>query len=214
VSTGQERKAKNIAEKKDYDAIPIIDHGSIRRYWSKEQLDSVRITRYHRISHDRPIAITLPRLKAHGVQFVYYRTEVVGLIDVSDLNKPLARIVWLHPIVECEQRIIERAVKSGIEDAQIENALPGHARTARKHQRKALEQNLKLPLLSFLHFREVLRAGVEFGIITLSRDEIVKLNDLRNRTAHSGRSLIENKGHCDDLIWAKTVTERLLRQLR
>jgi hypothetical protein len=173
----------------------------------------VRITTRHRISHDTPIENLLPRFKADGVQFVYYRTEAVGLVDLSDLNKPLARMVWLHPMLECEQRIIEQTVKRGYEDADILRVLEAAGKRVLSKQRKSLQQDLKLPLLSFAYFGEVLRAGVELRIVSIGAHEIERLTDLRNRLAHPGRNLIEHKGQCDELIWARKICEQLLKQL-
>jgi hypothetical protein len=205
--------AQKIAEEKKYDAVPIIERGSIRLFWSSQDRSSVRITKEHRLPHDTPIEDLLPRFKARGVQFVYYRTEVVGLVDMSDLNKPLARLVWLHPMLECEQKIIEQTAKLGIDEDKIAEALGNISRAARKRQRKASTEDLKLPLLSFVHFRDVLRAGTELGIISLSELDRDKLNGLRNRLAHPGHNLLEHKGHCDELIWAKKICERILKEL-
>lgn len=205
--------AQKIADKEKFDAVPIIERGAIRRYWSSEHRAPMRITRRHRISHDTPIENLLPRFKADGVQFVYYRTEAVGLVDLSDLNKPLARMVWLHPMLECEQRIIEYTAKRDYEDAEILRVLGDAARRVVSKQRKALEQDLKLPLLSFAYFSEVLRSSIELRIISLSKAEIEKLTDLRNRLAHPGRSLIEHKGQCDELIWARKICEQILKRL-
>jgi len=136
----------------------------------------------------------------------------VGLVDVSDLNKPLARLVWLHPIWECEQGIVERTVKQRYDDNDIARVLED-AKDALKKQRKALQEDLKLPLLSFVYFREVLGAGVGLGIICISEADIEKLNDLRNRLAHPGRNLIEHKGQCDELMWAKRICANILKQI-
>jgi len=194
VENGNLRSAERIALKGGFDAIPIVEHGAIRRFWSREERGPVRIVRHNLVFYDTPIENLLPRFKTDGVQFVYYRTEVVGLVDVSDLNKPLARMVWLHPILECEQKIVEQTVKRGHDDDEITRVLENEAKRALKKQRQALQQDLKLRLLSFVYFREVLRAGVGLGIISISKTEIEKLNDLRNRLAHPGRSLIEHKG--------------------
>jgi hypothetical protein len=213
VENSDFNSAQVIADKEKFDAIPIIDHGAILRYWSREQQAPAKITIRHRISHDTPIEKLLPRFKVDGVQFVYYRTEVVGLVDVSDLNKPLARMVWLHPMLVCEQRIIEQSVKRGYEDVEIGKVLGKAAkRVLRKHQ-NALREDLKLPLLSFAYFRDVLMAGVELRIISLMEQEIEKLNDLRNRLAHPGRNLIEHKAQCDELIWANKICDQILKHL-
>ena len=116
-------------------------------------------------------------------------------------------------MLECEQRIIEQTVKRGYADAEILRVLGAAAKRVSSKQRKSLQEDLKLPLLSFAYFRDVLRAGVELRIISPSEAEIEKLNELRNRLAHPGRSLIENKNQCDDLIWASKICEHLLKQL-
>jgi hypothetical protein len=213
VENGNLQSAQKIAAKENFDAIPVVERGAIRRFWSREELGPIRITSRHRVSHDSPIQNLLPRFKADGVQFVYYRTEVVGLVDVSDLNKPLARMVWLHPMLECEQRIIEQTVKREYEDAQISQALGHAAKRVLNKYRNALQEDLKLPLLSFAYFRDVLRAGLELRIISLSGSEVERLSDLRNRLAHPGRSLIEHKGQCDELIWASKICEQILKQI-
>jgi len=205
--------ARKIADERKFDAIPIIARGAIRRYWSREEQIPIRITTRHRVSHDTPIEKLLPRFEANGVQFVFYRTETVGLVDVSDLNKPLARMVWLHPMLECEQRIIEQSVKRGYEDAEVAKVLGQSANGVLRKHRKALQKDLKLPLLSFAYFREVLKVAVELQIISLLETEIEKLNVLRNRLAHPGRSLIENKAQCGELIWAKKICDQILKQL-
>lgn len=122
-------------------------------------------------------------------------------------------MVWLHPMLECEQRIIEQTVKREYEDAQISQALGHAAKRVLNKYRNALQEDLKLPLLSFAYFRDVLRAGFELRIISLSGAEIERLSDLRNRLAHPGRSLIEHKGQCDELIWARKICEQILKQL-
>jgi hypothetical protein len=213
VENGDFDSAQKIADKEKFDAIPIIDHGAILGYWSKEEQAPVRMTTRHRVSHDTPIEKLLPRFKAHGIQFVYYRTELVGLVDVSDLNKPLARMVWLHPMLECEQRIIEQTVKQSYQEAEIVGALGGAAKNALRKYHKALQRDLKLPLLSFVSFREVFCAGVKLGIISVPEVEIEKLNDLRNRCAHPGRRLIEHRDQCNELFLAKQICTNILKQL-
>jgi hypothetical protein len=213
VENGDLRLAQKIADKEKFDAIPIVERGAIRRFWSSERRAPVRITTRHRISHDTPIEALLPRFKSEGVQFVYYRTEAVGLVDVSDLNKPLGRMVWLYPMLECEQKIIEETGEKNYEDAEIVRVLGTAAKRVLSKQRKALQEDLKLPLLSFAYFSEVLRAGVELRIISLSGTEIKELSDLRNRLAHPGRTLIEHKDQCEKLLWAKMVCEQILRKL-
>jgi hypothetical protein len=213
VENGDLRLAQKIADKEKFDAIPIVERGAIRRFWSSERRAPVRITTHHRISHDTPIEALLPRFKADGVQFVYYRTEAVGLVDVSDLNKPLGRMVWLYPMLDCEQKIIEQTGERSCTDAEIVRVLGSGAKRVLSKQRKALHEDLKLPLLSIAYFSEVLRVGVELRIISLLEAEIKKLSDLRNRLAHPGRTLIEHKDQCEELLWSKKICMQILKEL-
>jgi hypothetical protein len=82
--------AEKLATTTGFDAIPISrSDGKILEFWSRTEKRRIRIRRAHRAAHDAPIESLLAALGDHIVQFVHYRSEVVGLIDASDLNKRL-----------------------------------------------------------------------------------------------------------------------------
>ena len=110
-----------------FDAVPILRRdGSVREFWSRDDRDRLRITRQHRVPHDSTIERILPALGAGVVQFVYYRSEMVGLIDASDLNKPLARMAWLHPMVELERAILDAVRDLKKSEEEQADALGNH----------------------------------------------------------------------------------------
>src|ERR1051326_775377 len=81
--------AKQVAQENGFDAVPLINgDGSVGEYWSKEAERRLPISRRHRVPYDEPVERLLSVLGAHVIQFVFYRSEMVGLIDASDLNKP------------------------------------------------------------------------------------------------------------------------------
>jgi hypothetical protein len=48
-----------------------------------------------------------------------------GLIDASDLNKPIARLVWLQPMLELERAILDAVRRRHIDDKSQADALKG-----------------------------------------------------------------------------------------
>lgn len=213
VCTGEEEldRAEKVAHERDFDAVPIVKNGVIQQYWSRAEKRTLPITRRHRIPHDASVEEALPRLKDHLIQFVCYRAEIVGLLDLSDLNKPLARLTWLRPLLECEQAILMATLNSGFTEDEISRALGHAAESTRRRRRKALQKDLKLPLLCFAHFNDILNAGVKLGIVELSQEDVKKLSDLRNRSAHGARQLIENRSQGQELLWALAICRKIIR---
>jgi hypothetical protein len=77
--------AASLAAANGFDVVPISrPDGKVPEFWSRLERRRVRIRRKHRATHDSPIDALLDPLGAHIIQFVYYRSEVVGLIDASD----------------------------------------------------------------------------------------------------------------------------------
>jgi len=206
-------RAQKIAARYDFDAVPLLRHGAIRKYWSREQKKPLSINREHRVLYDTPIEAVLPRLGDHMIQFVFYRSELVGLVDVSDLNKPVARLTWLRPLLECEQAIVMRTDQHGVSEEKISAALGRAAREAKDFRDRAIREDLRLPLLGFAHFRGILKAAVNLGLIELAEEELNRLNKIRNRSAHIGQPLIENKDEVKDLIWTLKACQRILQRL-
>lgn len=204
-------RAAQIAEGNNFDAVPLLCGGEIRKYWSQAEKRCLPITKRHRVAHDTPIEHVLPRLNSHPVQFVYYRSEIVGLVDISDFNKPLAKLAWLRQILELEQSLLTRVAVSKLSEEAVIEALGPSAERTKDRQRQAHRENLDLPLLTFAQFGDILKATTKLGMIQLADDEIKRLNNLRNRLAHGARTLIEKRSDATELMWALHTCRRLLR---
>lgn len=206
VSDNEIDRAPQLAKKYNFDAIPVIRHGAITKYWDRRAGKVLPMTKRHRIPHDASVEEALPRLNENLVQFVYYRSEVVGLVDLSDLNKPLGRLPWLHPVLECEQIIITKSDGKGFTEEAIFTALgKDAAKSVRRLREKAQKENLSIPLLAFAHFSEVLNVAFHLGILQIEKAEIDLLVELRNRLAHAGQNVIEER---------KTDGKKLLEALK
>jgi len=204
--------AANVADKMCFDIVPLLFRGEIRNYWSRAANRLLPITKRHRVSHDTAMVEVLPRLNDHLVQFVHYRSQIVGLVDLTDLNKPIARLAWFRPILECEQLLLNRVIASRLTESAIAEELGSAAAGVKRRQRQAHKENLDLPLLSFAHFSDILKVTAKLNMIKLSGEKIQRLNTLRNRLAHGVRELIEKRSDGKELVWALEVCQEILTQ--
>jgi len=191
VTASDVADARRLSEEGDFDVIPVVRNGYIREFWRRRTRRMHPITDRHRVQYNEGVAAILPRLAKRLTQFVCYGPEVVGLVDVSDLNKPIARLIWLHPLLEVEQAIFMEVRARKITDEEIRKALGSPTKEAERRRRKAKKEELGFPLLEFVQFRHVLKLGKDFGIASLSPEEIDRLNSLRRRSAHGVARPIE-----------------------
>ncbi len=199
--------AQAAADHGGFDAVPILRRdGSVREFWSRVDRKRMRITRKHSIPHDSTVERLLPALGAHIVQFVYYHSEMVGLIDASDLNKPLGRMAWLLPMVELERAILDAVRDRKIDDKRQADALLNQAKPTSNRRKKAKQHNLEMPLLEYAQFQALLYAAVRLEIIQLSEQDIAELNKFRKRAAHGAiHTVIDDRSDCDRLTRALKV---------
>jgi hypothetical protein len=206
-------EAARLAEEFQFDVVPIVAHGRIGSFWSCAARRIVPITGRHRAPHDESVERILPRLADHLVQFVFFRDEVVGLIDRSDLNRPVARLVVLRPLLECEQAILLAARARGISEESVADALGTKvAAEARRRRQRARREDLEVPLLEFVGFRDGLRAAVKLQLVALSEPDVDRLAEVRNRSAHGSLRLVEQADDLRELLWALGACRQTLRR--
>lgn len=199
---GDPEEAARIAASNQFDVVPLPEvGGAVRRFWSRPAGAILRVTRQHRANHDTPVAALLRPLFQHGVQFVYFRSELVGLLDVSDLNKPLARLGLLSPMLHLEQQVMNRARRMNLSDDSISQwASKGEVRRAKSRQARAATKNLSMPLLEFMGFGSVLAVARGLGWLQLTDGQHASLVDLRNRCAHATREIIDRREGREKLL--------------
>ncbi len=204
--------APKLAEENGFTTIPIIDGGIICSYWSQTGRRELPITRRLKVAHDLPLVAALPRLMRTTTHFVYYDHELVGLVNLSDLNKPLGRLPWLHLLLDVEQRILEASIH--LPKDSVATALGRPAARARQLQAKARANDVDLPLLSFALFSQVLQAAIRLKLIDLSPEEAGRMTKMRNRLAHGTLKPIEGPVDGKELQWVYLTSQRILSQLR
>jgi hypothetical protein len=83
-------------------------------------------------------------LGAPVIQFVFYKSEMVGLIDVGDFNKPRACLPWCNRL-ELERSILNAVVERKIDESKQFNALGSDAKVTLKRHRAAKKHDLDWP---------------------------------------------------------------------
>ena len=210
-----EADAEKVANERGFDAVPISrSDGRVTEFWSRPDRRKVRIRRVHQASHDAPLESLLAPLGAHQVQFVHYRSEFVGLVDASDLNKPVARIVWLHPMLELERAILDATRARKITEEDQAAALGKQAAGARTRQARARRADLELPLLEYAQFPDLLNASRRLGLLELDEPTADELNAVRKRAAHSGDLVLESRADCARIGRAVELARRATKQLQ
>jgi len=204
-------QAVTLAETHGFTAVPIVDNGSVSSYWSRSAARALPIARRLKLAHDVPLPVALPHLIGGTTHFVYYQRELVGLINLSDLNKPLGRLPWLQLVLDLERRILEASVD--LADETVATALGEAARHARKRQAKARANDVHLPLLSFALFSEVLCAATELKLITMTPEEIERLVRTRNHLAHGTLRPIEGSSDGKNLLWLCSRSRQIACEL-
>jgi hypothetical protein len=206
--------ASRIADDMRFDVVPLTrEDGKVLEFWSRLEQKRLRIRRIHRTSHVASIESILIQLSKHVVQFVYYRSEVVGLVDASDLNRPVARIAWLQPMLELERAILDAVRKLEIGDDEQAIALGDALNPARKRQNKAKRASLELPLVEYAQFPDLLRAARRLQLLALDDKQIESLNRFRRRAAHSGDVAVDSRFDCAHLREAIGMARSFTRQV-
>ena len=210
VEENERQLALQIATQDGFDVIPIIRKGEITHYWNQADGEVFRITRRHQVPHDMSVEHVLPRLNADLIQFVYYRSEVVGLVNLSDLNKPFGRLTWLQSILEVEQAVLTRALEQRIPETEVIKALGGAAKKALRWRAKAKKEDIDTALLTYVGFADILKAAQALDILKITSSDIQRLKHIRNRLAHGVRNLVEDRSDGEELEWALHCCRRIL----
>jgi hypothetical protein len=202
VSPDRLAEAAYIADEHGFDAVPIVSDGELSSYWSRRSRRERRIAKSQRVSYKQSLAAVLARLVRHGVHFVQYDSQVVGLVDLSDLNKPNARTLFMEPLLQLEQSVVMAARGRQVDDATVARLLGRSAARARARQKRASKQDLDAPLLEFAHFGDLLKVARRLGLMSAGVDEIDRLNEVRNSVFHGARRPVERFEDGRELLWA------------
>ena len=222
VTAGDEEKAKQIHEVKDFDRVPIRDNdGNIKEYYDSNEDKIVQITPADLVSESTGILETLSSLYPNKFYFVLTGNRITHIVHYSDLNNPIVLPGIYTLIAYCEIEIRKYAREKntyGKTDSDIEKLLTDintrnpsftiKITRAKKQLKKKIDNKIETNLLDELYlddelimFRELIsmlndeRSNEFKKCVDLSDTTITSYNKLRNDIMHSNYQMIERQSH-------------------
>ena len=192
------------AKRRRFDLVPITRDGRIVGLLRVEGGEPEPLTDRWLVSRDTPIPDLLGLFVESGLPgfLVFWRQDVIGLVTPADLNKLPARIFLYHLIGEVELALALRIRSQFADDpSQILHMLSEKRRKSLEEYLTVLaEGNVDIDPVQLLRLSDViniaakhetLRAELGFPSRRATEKALGGLNDLRNRTMHPVRPLLE-----------------------
>lgn len=213
VSVEHLARADSLAEARplfgSYDFVPYPSSGRIEGWFRKDLEDGEPLSAGVLLS-DSTSLIELPRFLAHKPAYLVLRGNVVGgLVHFSDLNNPLMKLP-LYVLFEAVESELLPSLNKVLEEADLKAVLNRNrfGEVLKRRTRLQAERS-ELGWAQGLHFGELLALAKRCSIIDLPDNEVLSLNELRNKVAHADRLLIEANADVQYLDNVRGAFERL-----
>lgn len=199
------------AKRERFELVPVTEGGRIVGVLHSETTEEESLTDKWLVSRDTGI----PDLLSLFVEserpgfLVFHRQEVVGLVTPADLNKLPARVYFYNLIGEVELALAGwiRDHFTGDSDELLLTLSEGRRKEIKERESSLAEGNANVDPIQLLDLsdlvnivakREELRAGLRFYSRRQTERALNDIVDLRNRTMHPVRPLLERIP--DDLV--------------
>jgi len=200
---------RNVLRRRDFDVAGVMEtpEGPVIGFVKRSSLKNGTVHDYiqqltinHVISEATPLSDVLGFLKCNPLAFVLIGPSIRGIVTRADLNKPPVR-VYLFGLIS----LLEMHLTFWIRYSYGEDSWQGELREARLNLAKDLfeerkKRNQQVSLLECLQFcdkrdlilEEVdLRARLNIDSRRRATIQLNRVEDLRNRLAHSQLDLVE-----------------------
>jgi hypothetical protein len=197
-------QVRTEAKRRRFDLVPMTHDGRIVGVLRMKDGDLEPLTDRWLVSRDTAIPDLLGLFVESGRPgfLVFWRQDVVGLVTPADLNKLPARIYLYHLIGEVELALASRIRSHFTDDpSQLLQMLSEKRRNEIESYLAMLaEGNVDVDPMQLLRLSDViniaakdetLRAELGFPSRRATENALGGLNDLRNRTMHPVRPLLE-----------------------
>lgn len=218
--------AKRFLEEKDYDVIGVRKNGYMIGYAKKKEIHDGYLGDFcinfdkDKILHNSSSMLSaLAALKSEPQVFVEVFGNIAGIATRGDLQKAPMRM-WLFSLTSLIEMHMLRLVRKFYEDNSWTAFLPEKRLDASKRlQQERVKRNEDIDLADCLQFcdkrhliliNDEFRAICGFNSIAQGDDFLKKLENLRNRLAHSQDIL---SGNFHELAEAATKGEGFLKHL-
>ncbi len=204
--------ARKLDEYPQYDVIPIRQSQHILAFLERGASKQRIIQIQHLISAETAILDLVDSLCDRPFTFVVGRHQVVGLVQLADLNDPIVKLPYFV-LLEGLERHVADALRPMVVDENLGQFGLDRSRLTSLMSKKARLQKAGTDRdwVTLLYFRELLEAAVHLGSLRLSPQEIEDLSVVRNRVAHvAAEELIETRADVRRLSKVRTLCAQAL----
>jgi hypothetical protein len=221
--------AREFLRQLDFDVAGVQDEhdGPVTGYVLREELGPGRIGDFTQsltprdlISDSTPLADLLNLLRDRDHAFVLRRSDVAGIVNRADLNKPPVRIFLfglismfeMHVGSWCQKFYPNDSWKTALTNGRLEKAIDLRTLRTQKNQDTGLFDCLQFSDKCELLLRnEELTGHFEISSKAKARTTFSKAQDLRNSLAHSA-SDITNGSDWESVIDLVGEVERIVQR--
>ena len=175
----------------EYDVVPYPRLGDVTGFFSRDTRRLHDLEPSHLISDSTSLFALPTLLKRHRFFFVISGNRIVGYVHYSDLNRGVMKIPFFAFFQLAEKNLWNRFKDRITEnDLKIVFGADLAEKIATKRQ-GAMKSNVDIGWEGVFTFPWILKLARHFGLIHLTDDEISSLRNVRNKVAHSDRSLVD-----------------------
>ncbi|HEY5123829.1 MAG TPA: hypothetical protein VIK14_08860 [Ignavibacteria bacterium] len=205
--------AKEIAKKNNFSIIPRKNSRNIiKKYFDIQSEEEKNISYEDIISSDTPINDLIELFKDKKCFFVLGSNKIIGLVHFTDLNNPIVKLFIYLLIERIEWSIYYKINK--MEESDLLNKLrPSLAKKANERKKRDRTNDMDNKWFGVFKFKELIKIAVAMNLITIKPDIVGKMNDMRNKIAHTQKFIIDdnNKSFIDLLRVITSCYEILIK---
>jgi hypothetical protein len=194
-----------------YDIVPWPARGPIKGYFHRDDQGSRSLDPDSLLSFGTPITELADLFLHRDFFFVIQANQVAGYIHYSDLNHPYVKIP-LFAIIQQAERAVWGKIHPKITPKVLVQMF-GEERAGRYEKLRARirEANVELDWTGVFTLPAILEIGRHLKAVKLTDGEIELIRDVRNRIAHSDRTLISKRSDVRTVVSARHLAGRIAR---
>jgi hypothetical protein len=186
-----------------YDVILIRDGDRLVAFIERGTLTPKPIRIQHVVSAETSIPELVESLCECRFVFIVGRQQVVGLVQLADLNDPIVKLPYFVLLDGLERQIAD-AIRPLVTEETLPRLKidPDRLRGLKQKMAKLQKNDADRDWVTLLYFRELLEAAVHFGKLNLSAPRIDDSSTVRTRVSHAAT---------DELVESHNDVRRLSR---
>lgn len=200
-----------LAANPDFDVIPIRNGGVLTAFLSRGATTPTAIGVHDLVSESTSILDTVDLLVRRPCLFVLVKSQVLGYVHFSDLNRSIVKLPFFV-LLEAVERHLCDGLRSQINLPLLRATLsPSRLSGVQSKLERLQRSSSNLHLVSLLYFSELLSCATRLKAIRPTPVEQEALSQIRNLVAHSSSGqLVEAHGQVARLSSARDLCYSIL----